>query len=83
MDEIKVTEELYNCFNLIRSTVEGVIPYSSNSLNLWNVPGGLKRAKKAAFEILKNGLRTNTNYSSGDLSMAVDDPIKVCNVDIV
>lgn len=70
MDENKVTEELYNCFNLIRSTAEGVIPYN-NSLNVWNVPGGLKRVKKATFEILRNGLRISNSNS-------VEDPLKVC-----
>ena len=63
MDEESITEDLYRCFNLIRSTVEGVIPYN-NSLNVWNVPGGLKRVKKAAFSILINGLRVPQQLNS-------------------
>ena len=56
MNEEKITDELYSCFNLIRSTVEGIIPYN-NGETIWNIPGSLKRAKKASFVILTNGLR--------------------------
>jgi len=56
MDEEKITDELYSCFNLIRSTVEGIIPYN-NGGNIWNYPGSLKRVKKASYKILTNGLR--------------------------
>ncbi|XP_066926119.1 run domain Beclin-1-interacting and cysteine-rich domain-containing protein-like [Clytia hemisphaerica] len=65
MDEEEITNELYSCFNSIRSTVEGIIPYNSDG-NIWNIPGSLKRVKKASYQILTNGLRENVNSNNVD-----------------
>ena len=57
-DEVDITNGLYECFNLMRTTVEGIIPYNNDG-NIWNIPGSLKRVKKASFKILTFGLRNN------------------------
>ena len=58
-DEETITNCLYECFNLLRTTVEGIIPYNNDG-NIWNIPGSLKRIKKASFKILTNGLRSKS-----------------------
>ena len=73
MDEEEITNDLYSCFNSIRSTVEGIIPYNSDG-NIWNIPGSLKRVKKASYQILTNGLRENLK----DNKMDEEDKLKVC-----
>ena len=55
----KSAEELHRCFTAMRTTTEGIL--ASNSINVWNVYGGLNRAKNAIFDILSNGLRTSEN----------------------
>ena len=61
------TLELYKCMNYMMTTVDGIL--AANNPNVWNVFGGLSRAKKAVFDIFTNGLRLYDEKSSEDIIM--------------
>lgn len=53
----RITEELFEIFCYMRNTFEGIV--ACNNPNVWNVFGGLNRAKKATFNVLTHELRSS------------------------
>ena len=76
MDDEEITNGLYECFNLMRTTVEGIIPYNNDG-NIWTIPGSLKRVKRASLKILTFGLRNNKPSFKEE---KYEDKLKVCTV---
>ena len=75
MDDEEITNGLYECFNLMRTTVEGIVPYKNDGRNIWNIPGSLKRVKRASLKILTFGLRNNKLSLEEE---KYEDKLKVC-----
>ena len=67
-----ISEKLFDCFNYMRSTVEGIL--ACNNPSVWNVFGGLSRTKQAVFNILVNELRTQNSYKQRQVEQ---DSLKV------